>query len=155
MIYRDGASGVHVRRARPTGENGAVASSSAARDASLLLEDCCGEPVSRIVPGLTNGESRRIVASIREAVPAEAVYVFGSRARGDFGPDSDVDIFVVADDDSNWSHAKVRGALSWLKMPKDVLVESRELYREGVSRFGFVEREVATEGVKLYGRPES
>jgi predicted nucleotidyltransferase len=36
--------------------------------------------------------------AIRDAVPGvQAVYIFGSRARGDAGPDSDLDLAVLAD----------------------------------------------------------
>lgn len=118
---------------------------------SCDLSDGGNGHASRLVAGLADEESRRVVSSIRDAMSVEAIYVFGSRARGDYGPDSDVDIFIIADDDSNWAHAKARAALSWLKMPKDVLVESRGLYQKGAARFGYVEHEVASEGVKLYG----
>ena len=37
-----------------------------------------------------------IVGSIVSTVPTDAIYVFGSYARGEQTPDSDVDLYVVA-----------------------------------------------------------
>ena len=39
-----------------------------------------------------------IVGSIVSTVPTDAIYVFGSYARGEQTPDSDVDLYVVTKD---------------------------------------------------------
>ncbi|MCK9641661.1 MAG: nucleotidyltransferase domain-containing protein [Prolixibacteraceae bacterium] len=41
----------------------------------------------------------RIRKSIHEKDPKAMAYLFGSRARGDFRPDSDWDILILVDDD--------------------------------------------------------
>lgn len=41
----------------------------------------------------------RIRKSIQEKDPKAIAYLFGSRARGDFRPDSDWDILILVDDD--------------------------------------------------------
>ncbi len=43
---------------------------------------------------LTEDELQAIVDAIVEAVPTKAIYVFGSFARGEQGPQSDLDVFV-------------------------------------------------------------
>lgn len=103
---------------------------------------------------LPDGVVERIVSSILSVVDAEAVYVFGSYARGEQGPDSDIDIFVVADDDSAHTTALVLCELDWLRMHKDLIMERRELFDRGSKMFGHVEADVANEGVMIYGRPD-
>jgi hypothetical protein len=39
----------------------------------------------------------RCLESMNRAMPLRAVYLFGSHARGEAGPDSDVDLCIVAD----------------------------------------------------------
>ena len=92
-----------------------------------------------------------IVGSILSVTPAEEIYVFGSYARNEQTPDSDLDVFIVAEDDSAWTLGEIRAELRWLKMHLDVLTERRSLYDEGKTRFGLVEHEVAREGVRIYG----
>jgi predicted nucleotidyltransferase len=41
------------------------------------------------------GKSRRLAKTLRLQMGAEAVWLFGSVARGEPGPDSDVDILAV------------------------------------------------------------
>lgn len=93
----------------------------------------------------------RLVASILGAVEAEEIYVFGSYARGEQTPDSDVDVFIVSEDDSPRAVALVGMELRWLKMHVDIVMERRALFDLGKTRFGLVEREVGMEGVKIYG----
>lgn len=39
----------------------------------------------------------RAAEAIREVEPAAQIYLFGSRARGDYGPESDWDLLVILD----------------------------------------------------------
>lgn len=93
----------------------------------------------------------RLAASILKVVDAEEIYVFGSYARGEQTPDSDLDVFVVAEDDSARSLGRIRGELGWLKMHLDIMTERRSLYDRGRTRPGLVEHDVAGEGVRIYG----
>lgn len=54
---------------------------------------------------MDNGSTRRpdpaallVARQVHEGVPAAVTVLFGSRARGDYRPDSDIDILLVADD---------------------------------------------------------
>ncbi|WP_296012572.1 nucleotidyltransferase domain-containing protein [uncultured Adlercreutzia sp.] len=96
----------------------------------------------------------RIVASIVDAVPTEAVYVFGSYARGEETRDSDLDLYVVTrdDDESRFTRAgRVGRALLWMGMPKDILLGSATRFAERRSNMADIEYVVAREGVKVYG----
>ena len=64
--------------------------------------------------------TRRLVAFYRPV----RIYLFGSQARGDGGPDSDLDFCVVLPDDAPESMMRsheVYSLLSGLGMPKDVI----------------------------------
>ncbi|MBZ5640303.1 MAG: nucleotidyltransferase domain-containing protein [Acidobacteriia bacterium] len=86
---------------------------------------------------LLNEMARAIV----EAVEPERVILFGSHARGAAGPGSDVDLLVVEKRPFGPGRsrrreiARIRGALSRFRIPKDILVfASDEVERFGDSR---------------------
>ncbi len=60
---------------------------------------------------------------VREAAPVKVI-LFGSHARGDAGPDSDVDLLVVERvvTSPRREMARLRRALSPMRIPVDVLV---------------------------------
>ncbi|MBP8952465.1 MAG: nucleotidyltransferase domain-containing protein [Armatimonadetes bacterium] len=64
-----------------------------------------------------------IVRRIREAVDPDKIILFGSRARGDAGPDSDYDILIIAPSDQpRWRRsAPLYSTLAGLGAPKDVV----------------------------------
>jgi len=77
----------------------------------------------------------RYVAALRQAVPVEEVWLFGSCARGEGGgPDSDVDLLVVLADD----HGLARPTLACYRairqlhsgVSTDVVAVSRRRWRE-------------------------
>ena len=67
---------------------------------------------------------RRLVAAYRP----EKVYLFGSHARGDAGPDSDFDLLVIVPDDAEPSRQRSRLAYEVLRgtgVAADVVVWTR------------------------------
>lgn len=50
----------------------------------------------------------RCLEAMHHALPLRAVYLFGSHARGDARPDSDVDLCLVADNAGRQLHASAR-----------------------------------------------
>jgi uncharacterized protein len=50
------------------------------------------------IPG--NGELNEILRHLVRVYEPESVYLFGSQARGDAGPDSDYDLLLVVPDDA-------------------------------------------------------
>ena len=104
---------------------------------------------------------QRMVAAIVEAADPEQVILFGSRARGDARPDSDVDLVVVeaepfGPDRSRLAEInRVMRALDGLGVAKDVLVYSLdevEYWRDSLNN---VLARALREGRVLYERPRA
>jgi len=96
----------------------------------------------------------RCVAALRQAVPVEEVWLFGSCARGKATPESDLDLLVVLRDDHGLArphlecYRAIRGLYSGI--PADVLaISSTQWQREQASPFGLFD-DVCREGVRLY-----
>jgi predicted nucleotidyltransferase len=91
---------------------------------------------------------------ILEAVPAEAIYLFGSYAYGAPGKDSDLDIYVVVPD-MDIDLVDLRGAIrkrlrNKRTMPMDLLVGKSSVFnrrKQGLT----LENLIAQNGVQLYG----
>ena len=63
------------------------------------------------LPHLTDEDVRAlmpIVERLIEAYQPDRIYLFGSKARGDYGPDSDFDLMVVVPDDAPEDHKRSR-----------------------------------------------
>jgi uncharacterized protein len=90
---------------------------------------------------------------VREFDPLKVI-LFGSHARGDAGPDSDVDLLVVLPEVASHHQTCVamRVALAHAPTAKDVIVATpAELERWG-QRLGSVYRSALREGVAVYAR---
>ena len=87
----------------------------------------------------------------------ERIILFGSYARGDHSPDSDLDLLVVIEGinaprkESN----RLRRSLRGLLIPVDILVttpENLEQYKDSV---GLIYRSALSEGKVIYERPQA
>jgi len=105
----------------------------------------------RDLAGVLNKITRRIV---RQFNP-DKVILFGSCARGDVGPDSDVDLLVVmpVEGSKRDKAIEIGVALHDILIPKDIVVSRPEefAWRKDVS--GTIERPADREGRVLYERP--
>jgi len=83
----------------------------------------------------------------------ERIVVFGSQARGDAGPDSDVDIMVVLDFDGTLGERsrRVRPALRGIGLPMDLFVYTPDEYLRVRRLFSSVASIAEREGVVLHG----
>jgi predicted nucleotidyltransferase len=95
----------------------------------------------------------RAVRQIVDIARPLRVVAFGSWARGQNGPDSDVDLAVILDDKSDVEAAQfLRGKLTDIAMPMDILsvqLERFERFRHSVNS---VHYDIDHEGVVLYER---
>ena len=100
-----------------------------------------------------------IVRATVEAVAPERIVLFGSHARGDAGPDSDVDLMVIERSPFGPDHSRreeirrIRRALWNVRIPVDILVFSQdevEFWRDSPNH---VIGQTLREGRTLYERP--
>ena len=101
----------------------------------------------------------RMVRAIVEEVDPEQVILFGSRARGDAGEESDVDLVVVETEPFGKTRSRRLEAvrlwkvLSDFVVPKDILVYSRDEVEHWRSSPNHVLTCALREGAVLYERP--
>jgi len=93
---------------------------------------------------------RRIVSRFHP----ERVILFGSHARGDAGPDSDVDLLVVmpVEGSKREKAVEIGVALHDIRLPKDIVVTTPEAFESRKDIVGTIERPAATQGKVLYVR---
>jgi len=93
---------------------------------------------------------RRIVRRFRP----ERVILFGSHARGEAGPDSDVDLLVVMPfhGSRREKQVEIRVALHDIPVAKDVIVTSPEDFAWRKETVGTIEYPAVREGKVLYAR---
>lgn len=111
-----------------------------------MTADC--EPLQTV-----QGDERlaRVVRLLADGLNPRAVYLFGSRARGDAEADSDYDLLVVTDGPVSYDEAyrPIVGS----QVPCDVVPCSvQEWFEARLNTDGFL-RSVLNEGVLLYGQP--
>lgn len=100
-----------------------------------------------------------LVERLKQADPHKII-LFGSYARGELGPDSDVDLLVVTDDnflpasfaEKNAIYHKIADALGDLPkhMPIDLIVHTKAMHRKFIELDSLFSRKIAAEGTVLY-----
>jgi len=102
---------------------------------------------------------QRMTAALVEAADPEQVILFGSHARGEAGPESDVDLIVVEaepfgpDRDVHLEEARLRRALPGFDVSVDILVFSRDDVDYWRDSLNHVLARALREGKVLYERP--
>lgn len=98
-------------------------------------------------------EIDRLLARIIEGLKPERVLIFGSYARGEAGPDSDVDILIIRDSDER-PVVRRRQALLLLRgsgVPKDIFVLTPTEFEESKDVVGTIAYEANHYGMIVYG----
>lgn len=94
---------------------------------------------------------RQAAGLLQRAAPNAKILLFGSHARGDAGPQSDLDFLVVepAVISRRDEMVRLRDALRPLRVSADVLVVSAKMFEKWSDTPGTVLFEAAREGVVL------
>ena len=102
------------------------------------------------VPAIIDRMVRRIVRQFRP----EQIILSGSHARGEAGPDSDVDLLVVmpVSGAKRDKQIEIGLALHQFKIPADIIVTTPEEFAWRKEIPGTIERPAALEGKVLYAR---
>jgi uncharacterized protein len=118
-----------------------------------------GDPmtnVARDVPHLLPGEARSLEAIVERLVAAyrpQRVYLFGSKARNDGGPDSDFDLLVVVPDtvpDEQTGSRLVYKVLRGTGTATDIVVWTRSGFESRLPAAASLPATVVREGLLLY-----
>jgi predicted nucleotidyltransferase len=102
-------------------------------------------------------ELRAMAAVIRAEIPEAEVRLFGSRARGEARPDSDVDLLITAPDawlarQDRWDVLdRLRWQLSGPELPVDLLMLTQSQVRQRLPLLSSVVAHAYREGVRLDG----
>ena len=97
-------------------------------------------------------EIAKAVEILRQAGHPKRIILFGSYARGDMKPESDLDVLVVEPSvpDRAAEMVRLRRLLSPLRIPVDIVVVTEAVFRKWSTTPGNFFYEVATEGKSLY-----
>ena len=102
---------------------------------------------------------QRMVRILVEAADPEQIILFGSRARGDARPDSDVDLIVVEAEPFGKDRSRVAESLRLYRalgvqgVAKDILVYSREDVEYWRDSLNNILARALREGEVIYERP--
>lgn len=96
---------------------------------------------------------RAVAERLGQAAPDATIILFGSHARGDARPDSDLDILVIEHGvvAQRAEAARLRDVLGDLDASIDIIVTSRATFEEWAEESGTVIHEAAREGRVLHG----
>jgi predicted nucleotidyltransferase len=97
---------------------------------------------------------QEMVNRIVEHFDPERIILFGSSARGDAGPDSDVDLLVVMpiQGSKREKQLEIRALLRGIRLAKDIVVSKPEDFEWRKDIVGTIEFPATKEGKVLYAR---
>lgn len=108
----------------------------------------------RVQAMITEETLREIVDRIATAVHPQAIILFGSHARGEAGPDSDLDLMIIAESNEPRieRYGKVRKLFRGMGIGMDILVYTPDEFAQFQSVPGSLTNAILNEGRVLYGR---
>lgn len=102
---------------------------------------------------------QQMAAEIQQEIPGAEVLLFGSHARGEAGPESDLDLLITANDGWLAQHSRfetldrVWRKLAHHRIPIDLLLYSRSQVEERRHWLSHVIARAYREGRVLHGQP--
>ena len=108
----------------------------------------------RVMSATSDPVLTEVVRRLVEAYSPERIYLFGSIARGEAGPDSDYDIMVIVPDDAPPERLRSRLAYRALRgtgTAADVVVWPRSSFERRARVAASLPATVSREGMLLYG----
>jgi uncharacterized protein len=114
------------------------------------------EHISQQLPTLSRehqAELARVIERLVATFEPEAIYLFGSQARGEATPDSDVDLLVIVEHSDLLPHQRDQAAyraIGWHSFPLDVLVTTRSEFERRRAAVTSLAATVLREGRVLY-----
>ena len=106
---------------------------------------------------VSEAQLQQMAAAIRQEIPGAEVRLFGSHARGDARPSSDVDLMITVSDDWYATHNRfevldrLRWRLSQPLRPVDLLLFSRSQVEQRQGLHSSVVHKAYTQGLRLDG----
>lgn len=113
-------------------------------------------------PTLTNTEQQALKALVQRLYTrfggrVQSVTLFGSKSRGDAGPDSDIDVLIVLTDDDSRLRSSVRRLAARVSLEYDLLLSVRAVGRsqwDRLARYHFpIYQSIQSDGIDLTPRP--
>lgn len=108
---------------------------------------------------LTDDLTKQLIEKLKKTDPCKII-LFGSHAYGKPGPDSDIDILVVTEDDflpENFSEKndiflRVSNSITDIekKIPIDLIVHTKAMHRKFMEMRSMFARKIAADGKVLY-----
>src|SRR5438128_3312594 len=102
----------------------------------------------------SNTVPRDLLDPVIDYFKPQRVILFGSKARGEAGPDSDIDLLVVVDDDTPAEKLTWRArheARKAYRRPADIFPIRAETFEEDRSVIGTLAAEADIDGIVVYG----
>lgn len=96
----------------------------------------------------------RAISRVVETMRPEAIYLFGSRARGDASTDSDYDLLVIVRDDAPLSSRSLEATARVARdpgVPLDIVPCRRSVFERKRDRVGTLSYSATHEGRLIYG----
>ena len=105
-------------------------------------------------PAMVDRNVAVLLGRIVPALAREAVYLFGSRARGKETADSDYDLLVVVPDETPAENIRLTRTCALSRgtgIPADIIACRRSWFEQGRDRVGTLSYKAVREGVLVHG----